>query len=102
MRFSIPKVYLRQNLPEVLRKCGYFSSSQRIASQLSYIKRLSKSQNYPRFHLYIKETNQNYQFNLHLDQKKPSYLGQKAHSGEYDEPLVKEEVERIKSIFNNK
>ncbi len=99
MRFSIPKVYLRQNLPEVLRKCGYFSSSQRITSQLSYIKRLSKSQNYPRFHLYIKETNQNYQFNLHLDQKRVSYQEQKAHSGEYDEPVVREEAKRIKSLI---
>ena len=34
-------------------------------------------------------------FDLHLDQKKPSYVGTKAHGGEYDGPTVEKEMSRI-------
>ena len=56
---------------------------------------------YPRFHLYVKEDQERllYFLNLHLDQKKPSYAGAHAHSGEYDGPLVEEEMNRIKGSF---
>lgn len=50
---------------------------------------------YPRFHLYIKDKGDVIIFDLHLDQKKASYKGQRAHSGEYDGPLVEEEIGRI-------
>src|SRR3989344_7621710 len=56
--------------------------------------------NYPRFHLYIKEENNNWNLNLHLDQKRPSYEGSSAHSGEYGGELVEEEMERIKTFLN--
>ena len=56
--------------------------------------------NYPRFHLYIKEENNNWNFNLHLDQKRPSYEVSSAHSGEYGGELVEEEMERIKTFLN--
>lgn len=99
MKFKIAKNQFKKNLPDALRSAGYFSIIDQRSNQSSFVRRLSNSQHYPRFHLYIDEDNDSYQFNLHLDQKKVSYHGQKAHSGEYDEPLVKEEAERINSII---
>jgi len=99
MHFKISKDSLKYNLRETLRKCGYFTISDRNSGQISYVRRLSKIQRYPRFHLYIDDKDNSFQFNLHLDQKQASYKGQKAHSGEYDEPIVQEEAERIKSII---
>ena len=64
---------------------------------------------YPRFHLYVMEKSfgaaasqdklNTFVFNLHLDQKKPSYEGQKGHSGDYDGDVVEGETERIKNIL---
>ena len=99
MRFQIPQSRLRYNLQETLRKCGYFMIQDRRSGKDSYVKRLSQSQHYPRFHLYIDEKDNQLQFNLHLDQKQASYKGQTAHSGEYDDPMVKEEAERIQSLI---
>lgn len=52
--------------------------------------------NYPRFHFYVRKDKDELLFNLHLDQKKPSYEGSTAHSGEYDGEVVEREAERIK------
>ena len=56
-----------------------------------------------------KPKGKNYSFNLHLDQKKPSYFGHRslgegrlkghAHSGDYDGPVVEGEAERIKDLL---
>jgi len=54
---------------------------------------------YPRFHIYLKKDGENLIINLHLDQKKPSYSGTSAHSGEYDGKTIEEEIERIKKIL---
>lgn len=54
---------------------------------------------YPRFHIYLKISGENLTINLHLDQKKPSYNGTSAHSGEYDGEIVEKEAERIKKIL---
>jgi hypothetical protein len=57
---------------------------------------------YPRFHVYIKANLSDKSvliFNLHLDQKKPSYEGAKGHSGDYDGDVVEAEAQRIQSIL---
>ncbi len=59
------------------------------------------SKGYPRFHLFLKIQGDNLFFNLHLDQKKPTYEGTPAHSGEYDGELVSKEVERIKETLSD-
>ncbi len=64
----------------------------------SFVRRLSSGY-YPRFHLYIDKVGQDFVFNLHLDQKKASYIGHKMHSAEYDDALVEEEVDRLKNFF---
>jgi len=92
MKIKIQKSDLKNNLYSFLRKCGYTSFYD------SYIKILSSS-GYPRFHLYINEEEKKYIFNLHLDQKKPSYGKETAHSGEYNGKVVEEEEKRIMDLL---
>ena len=92
MKIIIQKYDLKENLYNFLRKCGYKPFYD------SYIKVLSGS-GYPRFHLYINEKENQYIFNLHLDQKKPSYGKETAHSGEYDGDIVEKEEERIMELI---
>lgn len=115
---------LQKSVNDIMRTIGYHKTyfqpdiSRRSEERsISIVRQIGKN-DYPRFHLYIKEKtfdaghsaelsrspqseNQNkiLIFNLHLDQKKPSYKGSHAHSGEYDGKLVKEEAERIKSLL---
>ena len=56
---------------------------------------------YPRFHLFIEKHQDKLVFKLHLDQKKPSYQGSSAHSGEYEGKVVENEAERIKNILQD-
>ena len=100
MKFIIAKNLFRRNLPDVLRHVGYFSILDSKQNKLSFIRHLSKSQNYPRFHLYIQETASDYQFSLHLDQKQASYIGQTAHSGEYDTDIMSGKCQaKLNNIF---
>lgn len=89
MKFFIKSSNL--SLTSLLREIGYKPLGQGNA-----VRQLS-GQRYPRFHIYFKEENNNIIFNLHLDQKKPSYGSHTAHSGEYDDKVVVEEAERIKN-----
>lgn len=77
----------------LLRRSGYGEHRGREA-QLSYVKRIQGTP-YPRYHAYVEDRNGGMQLNLHLDQKEASYAGSRAHSGEYDGPLVERETARI-------
>jgi hypothetical protein len=99
MKFEVVKNQLSRNLRDALRQAGYHSLENPRTGLASFVRRLSRTQYYPRFHLYVDEFDTFYRFNLHLDQKKPSYKGQKAHSGEYDDNQVKEEAARIQLII---
>ena len=66
--------------------------------KLSYTRKLARDF-YPRFHVYVKETDRVVTFDLHLDQKKASYAGSNMHGGEYEGPLVEQELARIKQEF---
>ena len=66
--------------------------------EFNFVRSISGN-NYPRFHLYVKKEKDEIIFNLHLDQKRPSYEGQTAHSGEYEGEVVEREAERIKSAL---
>ena len=92
MKIYINKDDLEGNLYSFLRKCGYMPFHN------SFIRMLSGF-GYPRFHLYIEETARQYIFNLHLDQKKPSYKKETAHSGEYESEVVKKEAKRIEEFL---
>ena len=83
------------NLQDLVRRCGYRPLGYTEKGELNCVRPL-RGQDYPRFHIYLKEEAGSVIFNLHLDQKKPSYEGSTAHSGDYDSDLIKEEAERIK------
>ncbi|MCK5044192.1 hypothetical protein KAR26_00490 [Candidatus Parcubacteria bacterium] len=89
------KIYLvkKENLYSFMRKCGYTPFRE------SYVRTLA-AHGFPRFHLYIDETEDQYILNLHLDQKKPSYGKETAHSGEYNGTIVEEEAARIKNLID--
>lgn len=92
---------LEENIVSVARKIGYLIIDSRENNEYNLVRKLT-GQNYPRFHAYVKQQGQNFIFSLHLDQKKPSYEGSHAHSGEYFGPVVENEADRIKQILNNK
>lgn len=96
MRFIIDKK--RENIISIGRKIGYFLIKRSQENEFNFIRPMNAN-NYPRFHLYITEDGEKCVFNLHLDQKKPSYEGSSAHNGEYDGETVEREAERIKMLL---
>jgi len=67
----------------------------------SFSRRLGRNV-YPRLHIYLTELSDNkLEISLHLDQKKPSYPGQRAHSADYDGDILQQEKERIKTKFSD-
>lgn len=78
---------------ELVRRAGYGRIFDKKTDQYSYVRRLGGAY-YPRFHLYI-HSEDPLVLNLHLDQKKPSYEGATAHSGDYDSDVVRTEGKRI-------
>ena len=91
----------RDNLGVLMRNLGYFFVEKNPqTNEMNFIRSLSQSP-YPRFHLYAVENKEKREiiFNLHLDQKRPIYKGQTAHSGEYEGELIEKEAERIKQVF---
>jgi hypothetical protein len=83
----------------ILRRAGYaFLGRNEQTGEMSFVKRVGNA-DYPRFHIYVKTDKKGgAEINLHLDQKKASYKGAIAHSGEYDEnKWLEGEVEKIKA-----
>ncbi|TAK05542.1 hypothetical protein EPO33_00095 [Patescibacteria group bacterium] len=93
IRFDHPGM----NGEQLLRKAGYGELRDRRASERSWFKRFG-SEFYPRFHAYVEETSTGFTVKLHLDQKKPSYEGFSAHSGEYEGPAVEREAQRLREV----
>ncbi len=92
---------LKDSPVNILRREGYvFLRRDDATNEMSFVKRVGRA-DYPRFHIYVK-TNPNGEVavNLHLDQKKPSYQGTAAHSGEYEGEILAKEARLIEEIFN--
>ncbi len=89
-----------ENQEHLARDIGYRPIGISPQGELNCVRPLGG--NYPRFHIYLKLHGNLITFNLHLDQKKPSYGNETAHSGDYDGDVVKEEAARIKDILWNK
>ena len=98
------KIYLPHPLPDhavtLIKRAGYADHRDAHATEPSYTHRFGPEL-YPRFHVYIEERSDGVVFNLHLDQKKPSYGGSHAHAGEYDGPTVEREASRIYEFIKN-
>jgi len=101
------KITTNKSINDIMRQIGYTPAYFQNAGEFSVVRKLAGN-DYPRFHLYIKETSdkqqetsgKSYNFSLHLDQKKPSYEGSTGHSGEYEGEVVSREAERIKSLLS--
>lgn len=99
MRLAFEKTF-RQNLPNLMRACGYSLSGVR-DGQENFVRPLGRL-SYPHFHIYAAEYNtQRLVLTLHLDQKRASYGEHTAHSGEYGDELVEGEARRISAILQN-
>ena len=89
---------LKYNVHDLVRKFGYRPLAVTEKGELNCVRPM-QGQNYPRFHIYLVEKPDVLTFNIHLDQKKPSYEGSTAHGGDYDGEVVRDEVERIKEVI---
>ncbi len=81
-----------------IRRCGYGEYYDRRMGKTSYMKRARMEDMFPRYHVYFEEHDQEIIFDLHLDQKRPSYEGSSMHAGEYDGTAVEREAAKIQSF----
>lgn len=88
---------LNYNLPAFVRQFGYHAIATTERGELNCVRPL-QGKDYPRFHIYLSTDKTVLTFNIHLDQKKPSYEGTVAHGGDYESETVRDEAERIKEI----
>ena len=100
MKLTIAKNRLSMNPEQFLRRAGYAYILDRQSGQGSFVRRMGRGF-YPRFHVYASERGENIEFNLHLDQKQPSYAGSHAHNAEYEGEAVEGETERLKNLLNS-
>ncbi len=116
MQFIIKNI--NKSINDIMRTIGYKPAYHQKDEEFSIVRQIGRN-DYPRFHLYIKPSFassyakatedkkasegqmqiKDYIFSLHLDQKRPSYKGSKAHSGEYKGKLIEQEEERIKRLL---
>jgi hypothetical protein len=101
MRLVLDKI--KDSVVNVLRRLGYsFQRRDDETGEMSFVK-LMGGGDYPRFHIYVKQSGfGKAEINLHIDQKKVSYEGTSAHSGEYegeDNKWLEKEAEIIKREF---
>lgn len=98
MKFSIKEP--NKNILFLVRRLGYVLRNNE-EGECNCVRSLS-NMGYPRFHLFIRKDNDRFlALSLHLDQKKPSYKGSSAHSGEYQGELVEKEKERIVKLIED-
>lgn len=89
-----------ENIVNISRKIGYKSLNVNVQKEYSMVRPINIG-DYPRFHIYAKEgENGDFIFNLHLDQKKPSYGTSHDHNAEYDGSLVEKEASRIREMID--
>jgi len=97
MKFTFPKP--SSNIIDLFRSAGY-SYRGVVEGDMSFIKRVGYNE-YPHYHIYVKDLGKEILLNMHLDQKRPSYSGASAHSGEYNGDLVEREMERVKEVIKS-
>lgn len=103
MKLIVNKKRLEQAPETWLRRAGYAFIPEREDGEPSFARRLTRDF-YPRFHVYFKEQKSTSGedlviFNLHLDQKRPGYVGYNRHNAEYEGEVVEREMERLKSFL---
>lgn len=101
MDFSVYKSKVAMSGHEIMQRFGYARIVSYHTGKESYSKRIYRD-HYPRFHVYLKEAGDQLTFSMHLDQKEVSYKGSHMHSGEYDGPLVEQEITALKQFIVDK
>ncbi|MEA3450221.1 MAG: hypothetical protein U9Q85_04605 [Patescibacteria group bacterium] len=101
MKLVLNKNQVTMNAEQLMRQAGYALHYDRRSGRDSFARRLGRNF-YPRFHVYLAEMGEKTIIDLHLDQKRPRYQGQKAHNAEYYSEAVEEEINRIKSFIKIK
>src|SRR3989338_11351843 len=96
MKLQFTKDEIDGDAVTFIRRCGYGEYYDRRMSKTSYMKRARMGDMFPRYHVYIEERGDEVIFDLHLDQKRPSYEGASMHAGEYEVTAVEREAERIR------
>lgn len=93
---------IKENIITIARAIGYLIIDTKENGEYNLVRKLSRD-NYPRFHVYLKQLGTTYIFSLHLDQKKPVYegSGSHAHNGEYFGPIIDIEKDRITNEIQN-
>lgn len=91
------------NADEFLRRAGFAYIYDNVRGHGSYVKRLTRDY-YPRLHVYVMEKKDEegrelIVIEMHLDQKKASYVGTKMHSAEYDGQVVEAEINNLKNLM---
>lgn len=91
---------LKESVVGISRKTGYVIIDTNEKGEYNMVRKLA-GDNYPRFHIYLGQRGTDFNFSLHLDQKKPVYenSGSHAHNGEYFGPIIDGEVDRIKGLL---
>lgn len=98
MRLYLEDKTKTKNPAALLRQAGYHPETDRRTGEISFVRNID-GRDFPRFHIYAEEKENGWQINLHLDQRRPSYSGTSAHTGEYDGEVVEKETTRIKSLI---
>lgn len=98
MKLILDKNKLSDTPLNLIRRAGYGYIQDRRSGLESFVRHLGRNL-YPRFHLYIEEEGEKVIFNLHLDQKQPSYSGSHMHNGEYDGEVIEAEMKRIREML---
>lgn len=95
MKLTIPNAHAPSPL-HILRRAGYSAFTDPVSKAESFVLRLGATF-YPRFHVYVVQRQNDVTFDLHLDQKQPSYGSASMHNGEYDGPTVEREIRRLET-----
>ena len=97
MDFTIKN--LKESVTSVSRNIGYVIIDTKPNGEYNLVRKLTGN-NFPRFHVYLKQQGYDYLFSLHLDQKAPVYGGNShAHNGEYFGPIIDQEADRMKQLL---
>ncbi|MDO8505258.1 MAG: hypothetical protein Q7S48_01610 [bacterium] len=98
MKLQFTKIQIGGDAVVFIRRCGYGEYYDKRMGKVSYMKRARMGDMFPRYHVYIVENGDAVIFDLHLDQKRPSYEGSSMHAGEYEGTAVEREAERIRKF----
>ncbi len=98
MKIVVDKRKINFTPENLMRKAGYRFIIDKKLGKESFVRKFG-AYHYPRFHMYLKYTEDDVVFDLHLDQKETSYKGSHMHNAEYEGAVVENEIKRLRQIM---